>query len=258
MRKTAVFLLAHQDDEFGVFFAVEEAVREGAKAVCLYLTDGRYGRQQSIRRDGESRNVLRRLGVEEADIYFLGSREGFRDGSLYTQLDETLSAVEAILDPISTIHALYVPAWEGGHLDHDAVHLIGAAYAVKAKLLDVIRQFALYRAARNVIGFALFKPLLANGPVQAQLIPWSTRLRYLRLCLWYRSQWKIWTALFPFLVYSYCTKGTQETQGLPIRRVAERPHVGPLLYERYGRISYEKFRTVIEPFVQANLTSAVE
>src|SRR5205823_8773832 len=116
------------------------------------------------------------------------------------------------------------------------------AYAIKAGLLHVVRQFPLYRAAPNVIGFALFKPLVENGLVQVKFIPWKKRLRYLRLTFLYPSQWRLWVGLFPALAYCYCTKGTQETQGLSAARLAERPHAGTLLYERYGRINYEAFR----------------
>lgn len=253
MRDVVAFLLPHQDDEFGVFFAIENAVSQGAKVLCLYLTDGGYGGQSTERRNNESRNVLRRLGVDETDIHFIGTNEAYRDAFLYTRLDEALRSVEAILDPLDHISALYIPAWEGGHRDHDAVHLIGAAYAIKAGLFDVVRQFPLYRAGPNVIGFALFKPLVENGLVQVKSIPWAKRLRYLGLTFFYPSQWRIWAGLFPVLVYSYLTKGTQETQGLSMARLAARPHTGALLYERYGRINYEAFRIAAEPFIQANI-----
>jgi hypothetical protein len=253
MQDIVVFFFAHQDDEFAVFFAIEEAVREGVKVICLYLTDGGYGGQSTLRRNDESRNVLRRLGVNEVDIDFIGTREGYRDGHLYTHLEDVLRSVEATLDPICNIRALYIPAWEGGHRDHDAVHLVGAAFAVKAGLVDVARQFPLYRAARNVIGFALFKPLVENGPIQAETIPLPKRLRFLRLSFCYPSQWMYWAGLFPCLVYSYCSKGTQETQGLSIARVVAPPHTGTLLYERYGDVSHAEFRAVTEPFIQARI-----
>jgi GlcNAc-PI de-N-acetylase len=207
MQDIVVFFFAHQDDEFAVFFAIEEAVREGAKVICLYLTDGGYGGQSTLRRNDESRNVLRRLGVNEVDIDFIGTRQGYRDGHLYMHLEDALRSVEAILDPTCNIRALYIPAWEGGHRDHDAVHLVGAAFAVKAGLVDIARQFPLYRAARNVIGFALFKPLLENGPIQAKTIPLPKRLRFLRLSFCYPSQWMYWAGLFPCLLYSLLHEG---------------------------------------------------
>src|ERR1700716_1763775 len=90
MQDGVVFLLPHQDDEFGVYFAIENAVSEGAKVLCLYLTDGGYGGQSTQRRNNESRNVLRQLGVNETDIHFIGTNEGYHDAFLYTRLDEAL------------------------------------------------------------------------------------------------------------------------------------------------------------------------
>ena len=256
MQDIVVFLLAHQDDEFGAFFAIEEAVGGGARVLCLYLTDGGYGGQETKRRDDESRNVLRRLGVAEADIHFIGTNEGYGDTFLYTRLDEALRSVELILGPLDQIRLLYIPAWEGGHRDHDAVHLIGAAYALGAGVLDAVRQFPLYRASPNIIGFALLKPLAENGPIQTSLIPWAKRFRYLRLTFLYGSQWIFWVGLFPALLHSYCSKGAQETQRLSVARLFERPHAGTLLYERYGRINHETFRTTVAPFIQAKIVEA--
>jgi LmbE family N-acetylglucosaminyl deacetylase len=87
-----VFLLPHQDDEFGVVFAIEQAVRQGKRPVCLYLTDGSIGGHDSSRRNDESRGVLRQIGVDNSDMHFIGAQEDFRDGLLYTRLDDALHA----------------------------------------------------------------------------------------------------------------------------------------------------------------------
>ncbi len=253
MPEVAIFLLAHQDDEFGVFFAIEQSVRRGAHVHCLYLTDGVYGGHRSDRREAESRRVLRRLGVREANMHFIGGRAGFRDGELHTRLDDAFIAVAAILDPHPRIDAIYMHAWEGGHQDHDAVHLIGAVYAAGRGLLGVCRQFMLYRATDTMLKIALCGPLAENGNVRSEPIPWASRLRYLRLCLSYRSQWKTFSVLLPMLAHSYAVKGTQETQDLSLSRLSARPHPGPLLYERRGRATYENFRAAAGQFVRTRI-----
>src|SRR5215467_13204475 len=40
MVPATLFLLAHQDDEFGVFFEIEDTLANGGRAICVYLTDG--------------------------------------------------------------------------------------------------------------------------------------------------------------------------------------------------------------------------
>jgi LmbE family N-acetylglucosaminyl deacetylase len=255
-RPVVVFLLAHQDDEFGVYFAIENITRQAGRAICIYLTDGGSGGTRPERRDTESYKVLRRLGVAERDIHFVGSRERFPDGRLHTRLDDALEAVDGVLKPIPKMHAIYMHAWEGGHQDHDAVHLIGVAYAAKAGLFDVSRQFALYRASLSSAGVVLFAPLPENGPVTVQSVSWQTRLRYLGLIFCYRSQWKSWIFLFPMLVQAYCTRGTQQTQGVSTLRLTQRPHAGPLLYERRGYATYQVFRRFAQPFVQARIVAS--
>lgn len=245
-----VFLFAHQDDEFGVFYAIEQAARQGARVVCLYLTDGG---QRTDRRCAESRAVLQSLGVDVTNIHFIGTKEGYRDGELHGHLEAALASVETVLAPLGAVRALYMHSWEGGHQDHDAVHLIGAAYMVRKGLPGVGRQFALYRAAENYIKLALFAPLLENGPVYGEPIPGIARLRYLRLSLSYPSQWKAWTVLFPLLAHAYCTKPIQETQGVSTERLLARPHPGSLLYERRGFLRYEEFRAAADTFLRRQL-----
>jgi LmbE family N-acetylglucosaminyl deacetylase len=38
--QAALFLFAHQDDEFGVYQRILECRRRGLRVVCAYLTDG--------------------------------------------------------------------------------------------------------------------------------------------------------------------------------------------------------------------------
>ncbi|MFZ1962205.1 MAG: PIG-L family deacetylase [Roseiarcus sp.] len=249
----AIFLLAHPDDEFGVFFAIEQSVRQGAEVLCLYFTDGAFRGQRSNRREAESRHVLRRLGVQQENVHFIGGRAGFRDGELHGRLDDALMAVAAILDPYPHIDAICMHAWEGGHQDHDAVHLIAAVYAARRGLLGVCRQFMLYRATDTMLKMALCAPLAENGTVRSEPIPWASRFRYLGLCLNYRSQWKTFSVLLPMLALSYAVKGRQETQSLSLLRLSARPHPGPLLYERRGRATYDRFRAAADQFLRSRI-----
>ena len=252
-RTTVVFLFAHQDDEALVFSCIEQAIRQRNRVLCIYLTDGGFPTSQSARRDAESRWVLLKIGVDLNDIHFVGSMRGFPDGALQDHLDDGLAALSEILSSFSNIRGLYMHAWEGGHQDHDAVHLIGVTYAAKAGLLDVCRQFAAYHAATNLLGFTIFVPLAENGAVSAEPISVTARFRYLRLSLSYRSQWKIWIVLFPLLAFSYWTKPNQETQGVSVRRLLARPHAGPLLYERRTRMTYDQFRAAANLFLRRHL-----
>ena len=93
----AVCLFCHPDDEFGIFAEIEAMVAEGARVICVYLTDGAYGGQSAARREAESQAVLRRLGVRPDDVHFLGSECGIGDGRLHQRIADALEATRWLL-----------------------------------------------------------------------------------------------------------------------------------------------------------------
>jgi LmbE family N-acetylglucosaminyl deacetylase len=241
-------LFAHQDDEFGVFAALEQAVSVGSRPVCLYLTDGA-STVPAQRRDAESRAVLRQLGVAEADMHFIGSRLSFADGRLYEHCEQALDAARQEMAAYPAPTRVYLHAWEGGHQDHDAAHVISLALAQHWPQAD-LRQFALYHGARLPGSlFRVLAPLAENGPVQRQPVPWPARRRHLRLCASYPSQRKTWIALFPFVLWHMLRGGAQQTQAVNLRCITQRPHAGPLLYESRGAASWQTLKAALTPFI---------
>ncbi len=63
-KPSALFLFAHQDDEFGVFQKIIDEVGKGRAVYCVYFTDGRFGKVSAQCRNQESLAVLLRLGVK--------------------------------------------------------------------------------------------------------------------------------------------------------------------------------------------------
>jgi LmbE family N-acetylglucosaminyl deacetylase len=254
----ALFVFAHQDDEFGVFAALEQAVAQGVRPVCLYLTNGGAA-VDPARRDQESRAVLHRLGVAEQDIHFLGSRQGIADGTLYQQCAEALAGAEALLAPFPAPQQVWIHAWEGGHQDHDAAHVIGRLLALRWPQAEV-RQMALYHG-QGLPGplFKVLSPLPSNGPVQGFALPWGQRLRHLRLCWCYPSQTKTWVGLFPFVLLHALTVGRQQWQGLngPLLPASPlmRPHSGPVLYESRHAAQWDQVAAALEEFLAHQRTN---
>ncbi|ELX10629.1 N-acetylglucossaminyl phosphatidylinositol deacetylase [Janthinobacterium sp. HH01] len=238
----ALFLFAHQDDEFGVFQTIEDCRRQGWRVVCAYLTHGAHGSAE--RRNQESRRVLATLGVADADIVFAGDALGIVDASL----PRHLAAAGAWLTPWLASHAgglrlLCAPAWEGGHHDHDALHFLAVQTAAGLGLGALLRQYALYNAHRCPGPlFRVLSPLAANGPVQSTPVPWRARLRHLRLCLSYPSQRITWIGLFPFVLAHAVLRGRQALQPAAPARLAQRPHPGPLYYENRRFYTWEQLQ----------------
>ena len=65
--ETHIFLFPHQDDEFGVFFCIEESLKNNVNVICIYCTDGT---DSTGLRNSESVKVLTSLGVDKRKIFF--------------------------------------------------------------------------------------------------------------------------------------------------------------------------------------------
>lgn len=238
---TALFFFAHQDDEFGVFQKIVDEQRNGNRVCCAYLTDGGFGGVSPTRRNLESLSVLRQLGVKEQDVVFAGQTLGISDGRLNEYLEPAGNWVSSWISGFSHVISVYVPAWEGGHHDHDALHAIVVSFAEKNNCLDCVRQFSLYNSY-GCVGplFRVLSPLPMNGSIEALSIPWVHRLQFLRYCLCYPSQAMTWIGLFPFVAFRYLTSGVQVLQPVSVERTYVRPHEGALYYEKRGFLTWEK------------------
>jgi LmbE family N-acetylglucosaminyl deacetylase len=250
---TVTFLFAHQDDEIGVFHELQQCVRRGEHVVCIYLTDGSLS-GRTARRNLESRTVLRALGVPSADVFFAGAEAGITDGRLVEHLEQALHIARACVPP--GCERIIMHAWEGGHQDHDAVHLIGLALAADLGILSDSRQFPLYRPPSRGVWLRFADPLAANGPVDRHRIPILDRLRFLLMLRHYPSQWRVMARLAPPLAWDYLTGGCQKLQPIGLRPIArmQPPTGGATLYEIWRMYSFVLFSAHAQPFVRSHLS----
>lgn len=236
-----LFLFAHQDDEFAVFQKIMDEQRSGRRVFCAYLTDGVSKGQPSLRRNRESLAVLGQLGVQEEDIFFVGDTLSIPDGRLPDHLNFAMTWIENWLSCHQKVSAIYLPAWEGGHHDHDALHAIGVMTAEKNGLMEIVRQFPLYNGHKCTGPlFRVLLPLPENGNFEVVKIAWPNRFRFLRYCLSYPSQTISWVGLFPFVLFHYIFHGTQFLQTVSLERIRHRPHDGSLYYERRNFFTWER------------------
>jgi LmbE family N-acetylglucosaminyl deacetylase len=239
---TAIFVFAHQDDEFAFLATFERLVRSGATVHCVYLTDGAFGNQSTERRNRESLRVLASLGVVPSNVHFIGQGLRIPDGSLHAYLMPAFKGLQECIERVRPVDEMYLPAWEGGHQDHDAAHLIGVITSIAFGLLNSTFQISLYNGHR-LMGpmFRVMSPLPRNGPSQNERVAWRKRLTYSLLCLSYPSQWKTWLGLFPFALFSYLKHGVRHKQPVSLQRLFELPHPGRLLYERRMFLTSKEF-----------------
>lgn len=230
---TALFLFAHQDDEFAIFQKIAEEKKKGRRIVCLYFTSGVPAGADASLRNQESLGVLQELGVAAGDIYFAGEQLEIEDGALLEHIALAADYLDRQLDNIGPLASIYILAWEGGHPDHDVLHAFSLALLHERGLTPLVRQFALYNNFHCPwLFFRVLSPLPANGPIESTLISWRQRLRFLSYCLRYPTQRITWIGLFPFVLGHFVLNGRQQLQGVSISRIGQVPHSGTLYYEK--------------------------
>lgn len=242
----ALFLFPHQDDEFGVFFKILAKQQEGCRICCAYLTTGTIKTISPSQRNKESIAVLSELGVLNEDIVFAGEKLAIFDQALIDNIDVASSWIKQWILSFASVNSIFVPAWEGGHPDHDALHAITLKVASSLGMLNDVHQFPLYNAYK-CIGpfFRVLKPLPANGEIEKTTIPWKKRFLFMKYCLSYPSQIKSWIGIFPFVFFKYLFNGSQTTQPVSLKRLGERPHQGPLYYERRRFSTWENLYVLL-------------
>lgn len=244
----SIFVFAHPDDEFFCLPVIRRDVNAGRRVACVYLTDGAYGGQSAMLRVRETTSVLVRNGVDVADIHFVGIEEAIPDGQLHQNADRAYLRLSEIQQRY-TGSSFYLPAWEGGHQDHDTCHALGVALACSIGSL-LPDQFALYHGYRSGPLFKVMSPLKQNGPLQLVRVSLSEAIQALSTAFSYPSQWKTWIALLPFAAWRILSSRTYALQKATTARLLERPHAGPLLYEKRGNARYEEVRDALQCFLK--------
>jgi LmbE family N-acetylglucosaminyl deacetylase len=238
MRRNVLFVFAHQDDELAAAARIRHARASGDEVTCVYLTDGA-SRVPSHVRDAESRHVLESLGVH--DVRFLGSRASLPDGALPEHLDRALELLEQEVEATDEIVTL---AWEGGHQDHDAAHLVAAVFAARRGVRCL--EMPLYNGYR--VPGPLFRVQHPIGDGwRARRIPLREKLANAFLARHYRSQRSTWLALLPLALLAPARELTRDAD---LRRAEAPPHRGGLLYERRFRYPWPRFESFARQFLR--------
>lgn len=244
----ALFVFAHQDDEIAAAARITHLVRGGATITVVFLTNGE-GRNAPCRiRDEESRRVLTLLGVDLARVHFLGSEHSIPDGALHRHLARALALLEArVTDPVDEVWCL---AWEGGHQDHDASHLIAVAFAAHRGLLDRCFELPLYQGHR-LRGplFQTLAPLRVGAAWTGRRVGIREGLGILSLCRFYRSQRKTWLGLLPTAIVRMLIGQREWIRPVDVSRLASKPHAGLLFYERRFGVTWEEFERHAREFI---------
>jgi LmbE family N-acetylglucosaminyl deacetylase len=232
-----VFIFAHQDDEIAFVSRIRFERTRGHRVTCICLTDGAAAASAETR-DRESRGVLARLGVD--DFRVAPPEERIADGALPEHLEEALRFVEASVKEVDEVVTL---AWEGGHQDHDAAHLVAAAFARQRGVQCL--EMPLYNGHETSHLFRVNTPV-GNGWLQRRL-PRREYYANVLLARFYRSQRRTWLGLVPLLLIG---PPRELIRAADLRRACAPPHPLPLLYERRFRYPYARFAAHAAEFLR--------
>jgi LmbE family N-acetylglucosaminyl deacetylase len=236
---TVLILLAHQDDEIAFSQLITRARADGTRVRVVYLTNGGAGARVPARRAEESVRALAALRVPRSEIRFLGTDLSIPDGELFRHLAAAYRALLQDCAGIGDLGALLTLAWEGGHPDHDAAHVLAIKLARERGAEHRTWQVPFYRAADSGPPFfSLFAPLAGNGP--ALDLPAAREGAWQRagMIRFYPSQWRAFAGLGPAILWHALIGTPSKVQKVRVRGILERPTAGPLLYESRNHVSF--------------------
>lgn len=237
-----LLLLAHNDDEYFCSLRISEELQLGNHIFVVYLTHGSLYGADSKTRIAESTKVLTGLGVNPADIFATGYEKNIFDCRLPERIVDGYRSLCSLMDTIP-IDRIYVMAWEGGHPDHDASHMIGVAFARARNLRQQLYEFPAYNAARKRPGSAgVMRFMNGNGDILATSLNRMHAFRALTLARGYKTQRTTFLALLPGSIVQLLLRGYQAYRRVPENRdYTQPPHPGTLFYERRFRLPFARF-----------------
>jgi len=225
-----ILLLApHPDDEVvGAAVAARRAIAGGAEVFVLYLTTGvpaaaalwlwqRPGHGTRVRRRREEALAAARLiGLKPAGFLDWPSR------SLKSHLAEAEAAIAGAI-AAHGIAALWTPAWEGAHQDHDAANFLAARFVSRLPVLE----FAAYNYAGGQVRSGEFPPGGEAAGV-LELTPEESSWKR-RLLVGYASERDN---------LSHIRVMSESFRPLPAHDYAKSPHPGTLFWERHHWVPF--------------------
>jgi LmbE family N-acetylglucosaminyl deacetylase len=242
-----IALLPHPDDEFAILPLLERANAEGRAIHLVWLTDGAFGGVDPEARRRESLRALRSVGVQPETVAFVGIDGGIPDGRLHLSMAEAHAATVAALDAVDGPAELLLPAWEGGHQDHDAAHALGRAVA-RSRGFPML-QYPVYQGEglRGPV-FRALAPLRASTVVRAVPVGRADIGRLVRACLHYRSQWRSFVGLLPMVLLRLLLARSIVLCAVDPTAPLRPPHGGPLLYERRTSWRWPDLQAAVRPY----------
>jgi N-acetylglucosamine malate deacetylase 1 len=223
-----LLLIPHPDDEVVcAALAIRRAIAAGSRVLGLYLTTGVPDREVlwPWQRRGHVRLVAQRHAEAVAAATALGLEPVHFSDWPTRRLKDHLVAADALIARTLAEHAvdaLWVPAWEGAHQDHDVANFLAARHAARLP----VTEFAAYSYAGGRVASQQFAT--TSGEEVTMLSPAEQRWKRDLLALYHSERGNLRHIGI-----------TQESRhSLTIHDYARPPHDGCLFYQRFQWVPF--------------------
>lgn len=182
--------MAHSDDEFGIYGRLLQVRDQGAEIWCVWTIGG------NAVRNTESTRALADGGLPEDRLRFLNV------GGLRTaeSLEKAVNEISGFL-AAHPCDELYVPAFEGGHVQHDLTQFAAVQSVHRTGATCRVYEYPLYNLAGGRIN--LFRLTPGTTPVSGITLDLQRVAFIRRLARHYPSQRFITAGFLLFMPYSW-------------------------------------------------------
>lgn len=242
----AIFF-AHMDDEVFLIPTINRLNAENKKIYCYFLTksEGRNDRYSQEIRESESIKFLSRL-APNAEVNFLGKILDVKDLELHLNLEKIYDYLLSAL--AKDVQMIITPHFEGGHIDHDSASILGRKISEKL-LLDHF-TFALYKAKFKRFKFFEVAKIKKDEQSSFKLkVDISSYIYYLLIPFIYKSQWRTWLGIYPFLVTRIIFRRDYKIFNAASLDYENPPNSGNLLYSRRNDGTYQDWKSRVQKFL---------
>lgn len=253
--KTDIFLFAHQDDEIAIFKSVKNCIKSNNNVLIFYLTNGNNSNIDNsdlvLKRENESKKVLKQLGVLSKNIFFLGNNFNIKSYNLSNHLDKIYKELIKVINNLKNEVTVYTHAWEGGNIDHDACFVLALKLMRDNSKIITGYQFPFYNSYKIPFHFyRVFCSIPKNGNTNNLRISISEKIQFIKLLLYYPTQIKIWIGLYPFIIFKILFNRYNYLQNIDKGHLLQKPHKGSLWYEKQKFIKFEKLILLFNSFLK--------
>ena len=203
-KEKSLIILPHLDDEFALTPILNIFLENSNidKVKILYCCERRTGKNAKnfLKRRTENLKALELFNIKKNQIIYLNDFCFSDDLELRKNSYKIKNYINKISENFNFAQALTL-SYEGGHPDHDALAIIVKKFAKNKKINTFF--FPAYNYERNfVFPFTILKPLKS----QKNIFKYFSLSKFcwfnsLRISLIYKSEYKAFLKLIPFLIY---------------------------------------------------------